>query len=112
MPVIGLIIALGSMLAKYISVEVLRFVAMRALLLSLVVVILPIVIETFLTNMFESSMSLMSSTVSGTNLSGIVPLTGVFGWVGQMLKLPEALSVVLSAVSLRFALNMIPFVRV
>lgn len=112
MPVIGLIIALGSMLTKYVSVEVLRFVAMRALLLSLVVVILPIVMENFLTAMFASSVELMQGAVGDTAFSGIIPLTGVFGWVASLLKLQECLAVILSAVSMRFALNLIPFVRV
>lgn len=112
MPVVGLLAALATFFLRYISVEVLKYVALRALILSLVVVILPIVVENFLVKIFEESMSIATQQLVQQDFGQVVNLVGVFGWVAQMLKLPEAMAVVISAIGVRFALSLIPFVRI
>ena len=108
----GLGALFGALLTKILSDNLARYIAYKTLLATLFVVVLPIVLNNFLYSLLEIAFSYASS-LNSQNLPQItLQITGLAGWFFSNLYLPDALSVVLSAISLRVFLNHIPFLRV
>ena len=84
---------------------------MKALFLTLMVIVLPIVLKNTITWLIETTYTTVSSAVSGYSLEAqIIQLTGVGAYLAQHLQLPLALSIVLTALSIRLVLNFVPLV--
>ncbi len=79
--------------------------------------ILMTILAIILYNLFvESTQEILNFTlakINGVDTSGIAnpSVSGFAGWAVAQLKLPEALSVIASAVSIRFLLRKIPFIN-
>lgn len=104
---------LGVFLTKLLTDNLARYLATKAVLTTLFVVVLPVVLNNFVYGLLEIAIE-YATTLNGQaqNLPQIVlQLTGLAGWFFANLYLPDALSVVLSAVSIRVFLNHIPFLR-
>ena len=112
MPVVGLLGALFTFFARYLTVEILKMLAFKAMLLTFAIIILPAVIENFMVYLFDGFMGIASAQLQGQTFQGVITISGVFGWVATTLKIPEGLAILLSAVTTRYALNLIPFVNV
>lgn len=108
---IGAIVgAIVSFLGRLITEGVVKWVAMRAFFYSLFVFVLPIILY----NLFGKIVSELGSYALshvGSQSSIVIQLSGLAAYLAARLRLPEALSLVLSALSLRAALNFIPFVK-
>lgn len=102
---------LGALFAQLFGTSVAYFVALKLVMVTLVMVILPIVLKNFFTWIVEGVLSLVSSSAIGGAGSMTLALTGVAGYLGSNLGLPACLAVILSAVAVRFTLKLIPFVR-
>lgn len=79
----------------------------------LLMTILAIILYNLFVETTEEILNFTLSKINGVDSSGITnpSISGFAGWVVAQLKLPEALSVIASAVSLRFLLRKIPFIR-
>lgn len=111
---LGLILSfLGSAFAKIFTDKVLGYIAMKAILVFLFVTIVPLILNNFLYDIMEILFNFSSSQTSGAGtINGAMSFSGLAGYLVAQFKLPECLSVVVSALTLRVALQMIPFVRV
>ncbi len=104
--------ALIAMLAgKLLTDNLLRFIAMKTVLATLFIVVLPVILNNFVYEIIEYAINLASSTPTSGLPSLTLNLTGLAGWFFANLYLPDALTVVISAVSVRVFLDHIPFLR-
>lgn len=103
---------LGSFVAKFLGDKVLGWIAVKALMVFLFVTIVPLVLNNFAYDIIEIMMNFASGQAAGAiSLNGAMSFTGFMGWLIECFRLPEALSVLVSALILRLTLSMIPFVR-
>lgn len=99
----GLFAALFSTTAAY-------FTAIKAVLVTLMMVILPIIFKNLLAWFVTGLLSLVT-TYTGGATSTIVSLGGVAAYLANGMGLPAAFAVILAAVATKFTLKLIPFVR-
>lgn len=103
----------GVLLTKLLSDNLARYIATKAVLITLFVGVLPVILNNFVYSLLQIAMDYAS------NLNGqadslpqiALQLTGLAGWFFSNLYLPDALSVIFSAISIRVFLNHIPFLR-
>lgn len=104
---------LGSGLAKIFSDKVLGYIAMKAILVFLFMTVVPLVLNNFAYDIMEIVMGFASSQAGGaSSINGTMNFTGFSAWLISTFKLPEVLSVIVSAFILRLSLSMIPFVKI
>lgn len=104
---------LGSIVAKVFTDKVLGWIAMKALLVLLFTTIVPIILNNFAYDIIEIVMNFANGQAgSAGTFNGTMNFTGFGAWLISTFKLPECLSVLVSALCLRVSLSMIPFVGV
>jgi len=106
----GLLGALSGVIAKIFADNSLRFIALKTVLSTLFIFVLPVVINNLIYKLMEIAFSLVLE-IHLPSLQTSFSFSGLAGWFVAVLRLPEALSVVLSAVSYRIAINSIPFLK-
>jgi hypothetical protein len=113
MPILFAILSnIGVVFAKILGDNVLRWVAAKAALTFLFVVILPIVFNNFLADLLTMLFGMVGDQSNGVaSLNPTINLEGLAGWFSTVLKVSECISVITSALVLRATLKMIPFVR-
>lgn len=111
--VLGAILSfLGSGLAKIFTDKVLGYLALKAILVFLFITVVPLILNNFLYDIIEIIMNFASGQAAGaSSLSGGMSFSGFMAWLIECFRLPECLSVMISALTLRIVLTMIPFVR-
>lgn len=113
MPILAAILSfLGSAVARVAADKVLSWIALKGILVFLFVTVVPLLLNNFAYDIIEIVMNFASSQAGGSgSVNGAMVFTGLMGWLIECFKIPEALSVLVSALCLRLALSMIPFVR-
>ena len=102
----------GFLVTKLLTDNLLRFIATKALLVTLFVVVLPIILNNFVYELLSLAMSAVNDFSTYGDLPPLVAqFTGLAGWFLQVLRIPDAFSVVISALSVRVFLDHIPFLR-
>ena len=97
-----------ALIAKVVSIETLKFIAFRAMLLTAFTIILPAVLYKVIGSLFMEMTTYAFDQINSGGLPTLsLQLTGFGGWIAQQINLQASISVVLSAVSLRFVLNLI-----
>jgi len=97
-----------AFISRVVSIETLKFVAYRAMLLTAFTVILPAVLYKVVGSLFMEMSTYAYSQISSAGMPPLsLQLTGLAGWMATSMNLEASISVVLSAVSLRFVLNLI-----
>jgi hypothetical protein len=105
--------AIGWLVGKVFADNLLRYIATKALIFALVVVVLPIILNNLVYDLIEIIQLVVTDQLSGTTLeSSSLAVTGVAAWLFTTCKIGEAFSVVVSAIVVRASLNLIPFVRI
>jgi hypothetical protein len=99
-------------LSSVIGDNVLRFVAGKALLSALFLVVLPLVLNNFMYDIINMTLSIVNDTSSGSTFNGALQYTGLAAHWLNVLRVPECMAVIVSALSVRVSLSLIPFVRV
>jgi hypothetical protein len=103
---------IGSIIAKIFADKLLSFVAMKVIAVALFTIIVPLVLNNFLYDIIEIVMNFANQQAGGTGaITGAMSFTGFLGWLVSIFRLPDCLSVLVSALVLRLTLSMIPFVR-
>lgn len=107
---------LAGLAATFFTASVARWLAWKFVMLTLFGVVLPIVVSNIIYKILEKAIALASSSATTAIAEGqvapiSVQLTGLAGWLGSVLKLPEAFGLLMGAVILKITLGMIPFVR-
>ncbi len=107
----ALLALLGGIFAKFLTIDMAKFLAMRALLLSLFTLVLPVVLYKLFVEVLDEIMQYSSDAVSGAGMSStIMDLTGFAGWIAAQMNLSASLAIFFSALALRYTLSMIPFI--
>ncbi len=98
-------VALG-ILAKILAGDVIKYLATRALLLTLVTVILPIVLYNVFSTIVTETMEYAVANMQGGSITGAaIQITGIGAWMAQKLLIPQCLSIFLSALSVKWVLS-------
>jgi hypothetical protein len=101
----------SGLAGRYLVDAGLRFVATKALVYTLLTITFPVVIKNLLCWLVYALNQIVSSSISSGSVTSFThQLTGLAGWLGEQLLLPTCVSVLLSAIAIRFVLNFIPFV--
>ncbi|MBW2635707.1 MAG: hypothetical protein JRE14_16665 [Deltaproteobacteria bacterium] len=118
LPVIGAMAAgiagsLGLQFGRLFTIEAVKFLAWRAFILFIVFVALPVVLyNTFSTLLFDL-MNMAVTYVSDGNYQPLtINLTGLAGYLGNQIGLPNMVSIYLTAISTKFTMGFIPFIRI
>lgn len=107
----GLWSAIGTLAAKFLSDSLVKWLAWKAVIISLITVTLPIVLKNIITWLFDTLMSFAVSHVSTDGLSAAAfDFSGFSGYLAYHLMIPESIAVILTGLAIRFVLNFIPFV--
>jgi hypothetical protein len=103
---------LAGWLGQKFGVQLAKFIAYKALFIFLLVTVLPIVLTNLIVKLLSTVVSYITTdlAVSGTLTSSLtLSLTGMTAYVASALCLPEALAIVLTAVAVRFTLELFTF---
>lgn len=96
-----------------ITVEGAKFLAWRSFILFILAVVIPVLSYNIITNvilwLFDVSMQISSDNTPSTVLNLSLSFTGFAGWIATNCYLPQAVSIYLSAISIRFFMHLIPF---
>lgn len=111
------IAALGAILApivtsigRVISVEVLKWVAFRALMIFLMFVALPVVLYNTFTGLIFDFMDVSLNYLTDQGISAYtLQITGIGAYIASKIQLVQAVSLYMSFVSIRFVMRFIPF---
>lgn len=104
--------AIGIEFGKIFTVETAKFIAYRAFTLFIVFVCIPIVLYNVASDLILDLMNYAVGSVGDLTSSPLViQLTGMGGWIGTKIGIQNCLSVYMTAISTRFAISFIPFLR-
>jgi len=108
-PVIGgLISIISAGIARLLTIETLKFIATKALIIGAMTLILPVVLYNVFTTLLQEMIDIASTQIGGAGLSSaVVNLTGLAGWIAIQINLASCLSIFLSAVALKWVLGFI-----
>ncbi|SRR6266540_101479 len=110
MPV--LLVFLGQIVAKIFTDKILGWLALKVIMVFLFTVIVPLILNNFLYDIIDIVMNFANDQSGGvSSLNGAMSFSGFSAWLIQIFRISEVLSVFVSALVLRLALSMIPFVR-
>ncbi len=107
----GILSWFAGLAARFFTDHVLRFAAYKLLLYTFIVTTVPIICKNLIVWIFEEIVS-VTSTV--TDLHGmqvtVLNLTGAAGYIANLMMIPDCISIIMTAIVIRFTLNFIPFV--
>jgi len=86
--------------------EAARFLALKIFLTTLLVLVVPVVLNNFLIDILQAVMD-KANSVAGSTQSHIMQLTGLSAYLADCLQIPLLVSILLGAVSVRFTLKLI-----
>lgn len=104
----ALLVFLGSATARFIAEKVFLFIAIKAALLFLFTIVLPIVLNNFIADQLQASLGYMN-TLTLAAYDGTMSFSGLMGWLLDIFNIPECLSILLSAIQLHITLRFLPF---
>jgi len=104
LPVVGVLTALEW--GKNAIISSIKWLALRALLITLILTLFPIAIYKGWLLIQEKIMTYISGNMTGDIWSGsIVQLTGLAGWLADNLKFQQCFSLLVSAMAFRFIIG-------
>lgn len=108
-PILGGLIALASSaVVKMLIDRVLFFLALKALLTALMIIVFPIMIKNIVFSLMSSAMQLVNATpVDG--YSGLVEFTQLAAWLIETCRVPDCIAILVSAFQLHLLLRLLPF---
>lgn len=103
---------LGSSIAAIFTDAVLKWIAFKSIMVFLFLIVVPLLLNNFLYEAIEIMMNFAASQATGaTAFSGSMTFSGFMGWLLTCFRIPEVISIMVSALALRSVLLMVPFVR-
>jgi hypothetical protein len=112
MPVLAWLGAwLASATAKMLIDKIVMFLAIKAVLVTLFIVVVPIMLNNLLVKLMSSMLNFATAaTAGGGSFGGVVAFAGVGAWLIDCWQLNGCLSIMTAALQLRLLLSMIPFI--
>lgn len=107
----GLFSFLGTLLGKLLTDGLLRYLAYKALAITLTITVLPILLKNFIVWVVTEINTVITSVMAGNSLqSTVITLSGLSAWIADQMMMVDCVSVLVSALAVRFVLNFIPFI--
>jgi hypothetical protein len=104
---------LAGTVASFFASKTAEALALKIILTALFMVILPIVLNNVFYDIMESLLTAANEKVGDTGTtSAVLQLSGLAAFLASHLRLPEALSIIITGVTTKVTLRLIPFVRV
>jgi hypothetical protein len=104
--VIGSLIGAGIL--KQGAFEIAKFAATRALIIGCCMVLIPLAVFKGMALLMEFMINYANTTVEGQSIQPVVvSLTGIAGYLGSVCRIPEAMAIYLSFISLSFMLRLV-----
>jgi len=101
----------SSLAGRFLTDTALKFIAYKTLLITLLTVTLPIVVKNLMTWLFQELINTASSNIDTNGLDAtVLHFSGIAGYLASHLMLADCLSILITAIVIRFTLNFIPFV--
>ena len=108
----ALILLVGEIIAKVFSDNVLRWIAFKAIMLFLFVIILPLVFNNFLCDLLQMMFGIVSDNSGGLNsFNPTFSMSDLAGWFANCFRLTECMAVIVSAMVCKVTLKQIPLLR-
>ena len=105
LPIVGVI---GGIAARFASAGMLKFLAQKALLYSLIVTVLPAAIYALIVKIMKEMITLSEGAINQSGMqANVLHLVGMGAWIGQQINIAQSIAIIMSAVALRYTLNMI-----
>lgn len=108
--IVPLLTTIGAFVGRFLTDNLLKFAAYKLLLFTLITVIFPVVVKNLLTWLFNTLTSFVDTIDLGDIESSVLQLTGLAAYLAQHLNLVDAVTIILTALVIRFTLNLIPFI--
>ncbi len=90
---------------KTATADVIKFIALKALLVALIFTLVPIALYKGWLLIQEKLFAFISSNMGDAWTGTIVSFTGIGGWLADQLRFQECFAVLVSALSFRFVLG-------
>ncbi len=101
----------SSLAGRLLSDTALKFIAYKTLLITLLTVTLPVIAKNFMTWLFQELVNAANANMHTDGLHAtVLHLSGIAGYLASHLMLADCLSLIITAIVIRFTLNFIPFV--
>lgn len=101
----------SSLAGRFLSDTALKFIAYKALLVTLLTVTLPVIAKNLMTWLFQELVNAANANVHTDGLNAtVLHLSGIAGYLASHLMLADCLSILITAIVIRFTLNFIPFI--
>lgn len=101
---------LATAFGKKVLTSVAFFLALKLLLSTLFIIVLPIVLNNVIFGMMETATSYLSTHApDSTVYNGLHQMSGIGAWLLDCLKVPDALAYLVACLQLHLILKMIPF---
>lgn len=109
----AVVAAISWLFGKIVADNVLRFIAMKLLVGTIFLVIVPILLNNVLYDFLEIVLQVASeNSPAAGSVDGHMVFSGFAAWLVTGFKIPECVSVIGGALLMRLTLSMIPFLRV
>jgi len=109
----ALISLIGSFAARIFADKILGWLAIKAVLSTLFIVVVPVLINNIMYDVLEIVFNFASSKSGDIQtLNGSMTFSGFMGWLLDIFQVPAAFSVIIGALALRVTLKMIPFAKI
>lgn len=104
--------AIAGFFSSTIASSVARYLAIKAVLITLITVTLPIILHNFVVWFFDQIYQFVSSSLPSGGLSStVLQFSGLAGYLAVHLRFPEMFAVIVTGISIRAILNFIPGLR-
>jgi len=98
----------GGIIARFFGLQAIKFLAIKALVISFCSVILPIIIMQVIMKLQTLFIGYITSKINEGGIPSVtLQLTGLTGWMANELQIPLCISIILSAVALHFSLRLL-----
>lgn len=101
---------IATLLGRIFSVSVIRWIALKTVLTTLFVVVLPIVLNNFLSYLIDISVNILNKVMQNLGVINI-NFTGLATYILNNIYFTQWFSVILSAIAMKLVLKTIPFLN-
>lgn len=112
----GLLGWFASAFANFFSTAVAQFTATKLVLIAIFTLVLPVVLNNLIYDLVVSMLNsidpYMQQIQANMGASSTVSVAGIGAWAVSLFRIPECVAVLMSAVSIRLSLSLIPFLKV
>ena len=94
------------------AVAAIKFIAMKTFIIGVFYIGIPILLYNILVSLIFDFIDFGMNYIADANMDSVViQLTGMGGWMAQQIMLPQAFSIFISFLSIRFIMRFIPFIK-